>query len=822
MKRKNRKWLTLALAGALCATTVGAVVSAGVVSADTEPTYKLTDVFSAGSSKTEIKAKKYEGDEKSTATFTFADGDYIYLKRDLAYKWYEGKGDAKYLNMSFGFDQHNFKTVTMKFESESSVAIETGKATNSVRFKPAEGGLLAYVLEGEIVGFTQKEKDELDQKKTAGTLTEQEAKELEKIEEFIAKDEEAQGKGTTIAVANGQEITLALTEDPDYAEFGVKVNDKDIGTFTKVGANYGDYTYDKMYPLEIKADTENDAKTVFFLNEVNGQSFDEIVEDKIYDTATPVLVVNEDVNGFLLGTAFALDYEKIDVLQSASLTEEKKYYQYNPADTKVNYDATLSTSVYFMDTVYYKDADNKAYAEAGEGRTATTVARENNGEEFLSAQITLGDKVFSKKEGDKAQKVYDLAWYANASALREKKVGEDTKDFIVLNRNNEGAIYKTDSSDVAQITGYEDALKVAAEDVYAGSNSYIYLPSLEWLIGDNNGYRSLKFTISYKTESSSSAKTSSSLSYNALKIATTEEGAYEFKVFATDKAGNSMKMMLDGEEVNVTTANIWDIDEIPSFSFTIANRGLKVTDPSSSTSRLVNKVLDESYTLSGLTVVGATSQQAEYALYRIDTSKYTGTTKISQSILTGITYEKIKLNAESKLSDVGAGKTYKSYLDLYLDVYADLVATAVNGDKTAVKACFTEVQAYNDKITENDPEWEEYNKYKWQPASKKFTTAEEGEYLMLANFWEKELPMQRAAGYKIVSVDSKTDEIEGESNWLKNNLVSVILFSIAGVMLILIIILLLVKPSDETLEDVEKKAKAKKEAEAEDKEEKQD
>ncbi len=818
MKRKNRKWLTLALVGALCATTVGAVASTGVASADTETTYKLTDIFGAGTSKTEIKAKKYEGDEKSTATFTFANGDYTYLKRDLAYKWYEGKDDAKYLNMSFGFDELNFKTVTLKFEAESSVANENGKATNSVRFQKTDDGLLTYVLEGEIVEYTAKEKEELDAKKTAGTLTEAETKRLSEIDEFIAKDTEAQGKGTTLNVANGQDISFALTEDPDYAEFGVKVNDTEIGTFTKVGANYGDYTYDKMYPLEIKAETENGAKTVFFLNDINGQQFDEIVEDKIYDTAPPVLVVNEEINGFLLGTAFALDYEKVDVLQSTSISEEKKYYQYNPADTKVSYDATLSTSVYFMDTVYYKDGDGKAYDKAGEGRTVTTVARENAGEEFLSAQITLGDKTFKSVSGDKAQKVYDLAWYANSTALREKTLGEETKDYVVLNRNNEGATYKTTSADVDQVKGYEDALAIAAKDVYAGSNSYIYLPSLEWLIGDNNGYRSLKFTISYKTESSSSAKTSSSLSYNALKIATTEEGAYEFKVFAVDKAGNPMKASLDGEEVNVTTANIWDIDEIPSFSFEIANQGLKVSDPSSSTSRLVNKVLDESYTLTGLTVVGATNQQAEYALYRIDTSKYTGTTKISQSVLTGITYEKIKLNAESKLADVGAGKTYKSYLDLYLDVYAGLVADAVNGDKTAVKACFTEVKEYNDKITEEDPEWEEYNKYKWTSASKKFTTAEEGEYLMLANFWEKELPMQRAAGYKIVSVDSKTDEIEGESNWLKNNLVSVILFSIAGVMLILIIVLLLVKPSDETLEDVEKKAKAKKKAEEDKKE----
>jgi nicotinamide riboside transporter PnuC len=65
----------------------------------------------------------------------------------------------------------------------------------------------------------------------------------------------------------------------------------------------------------------------------------------------------------------------------------------------------------------------------------------------------------------------------------------------------------------------------------------------------------------------------------------------------------------------------------------------------------------------------------------------------------------------------------------------------------------------------------------------------------------------------VVIVESEADYIKGETEWLKNNIVSVILFAVAGVMLILIIILLLVKPSDETLDDVDKKAKAKKEKE---------
>ena len=65
-------------------------------------------------------------------------------------------------------------------------------------------------------------------------------------------------------------------------------------------------------------------------------------------------------------------------------------------------------------------------------------------------------------------------------------------------------------------------------------------------------------------------------------------------------------------------------------------------------------------------------------------------------------------------------------------------------------------------------------------------------------------------GYKVISVESKADVIKGQTDWLKNNITSVILFSIAGVMLIAIIVLLLVKPSDETLKDVDAKVKEKK------------
>ena len=92
MKKMNKKLTTLMLAGALCAATIGGVVTArpfaSLADEKVAKTYALSDVFSV--SKAELKA-----DESLTA-LTFADEGKVTFKRDLAFKWYEGKNDARY------------------------------------------------------------------------------------------------------------------------------------------------------------------------------------------------------------------------------------------------------------------------------------------------------------------------------------------------------------------------------------------------------------------------------------------------------------------------------------------------------------------------------------------------------------------------------------------------------------------------------------------------------------------------------------------------------------------------------------------------------
>ncbi len=802
MKKKKLTAISLMLATTAVSVAMGGVLLKGGVKASAQA-YALNDVFSAsGATITTTDVTVGEETKKATA-FNLSDEGSVTLKRNLAYKWYEKKSDSRegqvnYFTFKFSFETLEFETVTFTMDSTSAWATEDGKTTNSIRFAKTADGIKAYVFEGETI----KTEDE----------------DALKASPYI------------LPVTAKEEITLTLKDGTDYddGEFGVFVavngGQAEIGTLVNVGANYAEYAYNDTLPLKIHADLGantsegiKDKNLVIVCKELNKQSFVGVTDDnKIEDNAAPVVVVNEDVHGFLLGTAFSLDYTVVDVLKSSNITKTLEYYQYNPtvAAGEEKY-ATLNTSTYFFPTAYIPEGETEA----------TTVFEKFDNNEFVSVKITVSDDTFNGTDKDKA--VYDLAWYASRvnSALSTDLL------YIPIDRNEEGATYNskfvtTDTvnnetvlvdrfEDEDEVKDFKKALAKAAEDVYAGSNAYIYFPSFNWLIDDNNGYRNLKFTISYRAPGSEKETTSSSLAYNALKLSVSKEGKYEFKIFATDKAGNTMKCYLDDKEVSVDADNIWDIEGIPSFSFEIKNRGLKVDDPSSSSGRKKSEVLDKTFSLDSYTVVGATDLNEDYALYKLDLEKCSS---VSISDLSAITYESL---AEALKEDYNLAKVEnEDYMSVYLSAYAKLLATRVGVDENTLlnSGFFEKIGEAGDRINSE----EKYEKYKWSASSKSFATVEEGQYLILGDFWEGEIPLQRATAYTVVTVESKEAVIKGESNWLKNNVASVVLFSIAGVMLILIIILLLVKPSDETLEDVDAKAEQKAEKKAKRKEKNED
>jgi hypothetical protein len=343
------------------------------------------------------------------------------------------------------------------------------------------------------------------------------------------------------------------------------------------------------------------------------------------------------------------------------------------------------------------------------------------------------------------------------------------------------------------------------KNLSAGDGSYLYLPSMKGLIGDNGGYSNLKFTISYKTTSNNSARTSSGLSASSLKLEVTDAEEYQFKIFAVDKAGNNMKYYLDGELVDVTSSNVWDIEEIPSFSVKVAHNGLKIEEGSK---KKDTEDLYKTYDLPSFDIVGSTDVKSEYALFYIDQSKIENTLvgKLSE-----VTYEDISVRAKA-LKDEGVEETG---LDLYKLAYAMQITGSKDSARDLIKNAFVEIEEYNDKIDKelHEEEWNKSdNAYEWKPSSRSFIPQEMGLYVILAYFVDPDVAAYDAGAYMVVSVDAKIDVIKGETEWLKNNIVSVILFGIAGLMLILIVILLVIKPSDETLEDYDEPVKKEKKA----------
>lgn len=794
MKSKKNKAISLTLASALVSAGLGGALLAKNVAADEAAKYTLSDVFVTTSATISAKAIPSGDDINNVTAFAMQEDGKVQLKNSLALHWFAEEGEEnakvvneKYFTTTFAFADLSFDSVSFTMQAQSAWAVEDSRSENAVKFNKVSDTQLSVVVNGD----------------TANT--------------------------TSVTYTAGDKLTVSLAEGAADGEFKVQLNGNEIGAFNNIGADYAEYTVGKQYPFTFSADMPTsageDAETVVYLYDINGQQFDKLEDAKIVDNAAPVLIVNQNVNSFLLGSAFSLDYTVLDVLKTKNLTKDLKYYQYNPniATDNEAYEKfeELSTAIHFLETTAYVKNDEYV-AKGTEGATKTTVfayEEEKNpgqGAEYVSIKLNAGD---GSKYAD-----YNLAWYA------EDTVQKGNLTYIKVNQSSTGATYtllkgvdettKNEAIDAddfnTQCDAFSADLQKVADTTSIGQQ--FKFPSMAWLFNDDNGYRNLKFTVAYKTESGSN-ETTPGLSYNSVQFEIEEEGMYQVRVFAVDKAGNAMKYYdEDGELVNITSSNVWDIENLPTFKFKIKNQPLTVKDPTSATGRRETKTLNQTYTLTSFTVQGAKDVDKEYKLYKVDLTKFATSEAgkasgaiLSRSNLWAISYE--DLQAAIHLNEVEDG----NYFELYLNAYATLLAKEIDVEPTedivkAIVSCFTEVQEYNSRITkENDADaWNAYNKYKWDASAQTFETVEEGEYLIVADIADQNLAtLHCTAAYKVVVVDSKADVIEGSNEWLKNNLVSVILFSFAGVCLIALVVLLLVKPSGETLEDIDEQAARK-------------
>ena len=212
-------------------------------------------------------------------------------------------------------------------------------------------------------------------------------------------------------------------------------------------------------------------------------------------------------------------------------------------------------------------------------------------------------------------------------------------------------------------------------------------------------------------------------------------------------------------------------------------------------------------------IVGASNLKSSYQLFKFSDEIWSLSADVAKKI-SEIKFVELNAKADQLVADAGTVHEDTDYMAIYKKAFLTLLAEKLGLEYADVENCLDQIEVYDSSITEEDKEaWDASdNKYNWSESSRRFTIPEdkdcEGLYLILADYWDEDLAVvDRVPAYQLIEVSEEKDTIKGVSEWLENNLVSVILFSISGVLLIAIIVLLFVKPSDETLADVDKKMK---------------
>lgn len=773
--------LLITLAAAFGATFTGRMPASAEI---TPVDYSPSSIFASGGVSGEVGAS--EGEE-SYVQFTFRDGGRVYFRRDLAYKWFTADteadstlanpGRANYFSMEFTLPSLDFETFTISFESAEESVTEEEKAVNDIVFRMSDTTLQVAIRDAD---HRDAENDELT--------------------------------WSDLATGETAEISISFAEGENIGEFAVSITCGGTtveGALTNIGGNYAEYRSSSSsspntpitFSMTMPENAASDAKVGVYMRSLNGQRFLLDEEGKVQDDTAPVLAVSEDVYAFTLGQRYSFtSYEAIDVCRD-SVTVTRQYYMakatengYEIADesatgTDSAYETLSTSTTFFMPT-----ADNETVTD-----------------EYVSVRFNLDDNR-SRDPEDRLNEYVYLTWYAADTSAEGGIVqtltssdGEDatSQDFIIVTADEkEGPYYvgltadEETGTNVATeefenaVAAYQTAVNEAAAEAGAGEGAYLNLPSLRGLIAsDYADYRNLDFTIYYWHESAevgSSPSSTSTLDYNGLRFEVAQEGLYTFRIVATDSSSNAMQLYdRNGELVSLSSSNVgYDDDgedflvaDIPTFTAYIDYDGATIEDPGSQD----YGYRDRSYSIDDFEVIALEGYASDYTLYYIDEDRL----------------------ADDQLTDGQAGFTYEDCVDRAYELFFAENAPYANA--------VVEINVYNSDVTEDDDEWDDTdNAYHWNPdSSLSFTPQRSGIYLV--NLTVTETTGATVSSYMAIEVRNPVDIIPGVSEWLQNNTASVVLFAISGVLLIAIIVLCVIKPSDKKVEEVDiEKLKGKK------------
>lgn len=795
MKLTKRKFSIIILALALLI-SLTAFFGLRSFSASADGTATVSNVFTAtGDGISIVGTEKEVADEGSTTgmskkyflTFSYTkteseDEGFVYYKNKLAYNWFEQEEKTEddttvyesregHLNMEIGFKNTDFKRFVITFETQQYNKTKDGKTCNYIIFFPAgSDGVYALVTQ---------DKDATE-------------------EDLVSK---------TAMALDGIVISLMPVTAGDYAVSVTNGNIVATGTFKNIGGNYAKAVTSGstlVYPLIFStefAEEEGAASTAMILYNLNGQrlaassgtvnpstGFSPLTT--VDDTEAPVLCLEEDINFFTLGSALDFDFVAIDVLRTSPST--KVYYYLLTVDGKKGED---------------KNFENKDLFEEADDDTLL----ETNHDKYLPTQQDLEGTVFNyygtdgKFKADMLLKVYvnlidyssrpeEMNIFLDRCISDEYLVDVDGTNFIVVADDKLGARYNDeDKTEWEKIKNeYQKAVDEAAKDLSAGTSSNIYLPSAEKLFKDNStSYEDLKISIYYYHTSQES---NTNLATNNLSISIPKQGHYEFTLYATDKSGNNMYYIdEDGEVKTFASSEIWTMfddngadglyHKLPWFHFDVSYKGVEFeeTPGLQATAYVGTMYSSASFKINGIS--GA--YDTVYKLYYFDRDAFYKATQVTYS------YEEFIANMDKLFNN-----------------------EAFTGENENTRQYFEEIIATSD-MEETDEEYETYVDYSWNKTSTTFNPQKSGFYYMRAEVTDTLYNAEPVTSSLAVvaSVEAKT--YAGENNWLQNNVASVILLAVAGVSLVGIILLLVIKPKDNTdidvkFENEQKKAKKKK------------
>lgn len=732
MNTKKLRFTTLFVALAMLIISLAGIVFVRVAAISAEATYRPSALF-ATSSRSEVETT----DNRIMFTFggTSSANNAVNYNRNLAYKWFSADEDAaspteNYFSLEFSFRSATFDTFTITFQSA-----ENSKSTDGVTENQ-----IVFLKEGENYAVAIRSDDEADV-----------ADEDLTVKEYLSS-------------LNG--VTVSFAEGSNSGEYAVtvKVGDDELkGTFTNVRGAYAQYTASKLVPLSFAAElpAEDTEETAIFIDSLNGQSFALNDDGQVVDDTPPVLVINDDIRTFALGTTLLdnFSYATVDVCD-ATVTRTTTYYQYAEEDSEENY-LSLTSSVRIFDTDLY----------------------ETEGYELVSVRFVLNDD-------DNNEAEYFVSWYAEDRTNNVVTKGDT--EYLKVTRNANGPAYtcitgaNTPSQtfeETAAYTAYVADVAAAAEELRAGDGYYFYLPSLEDLIEDDDtAYTGLNFTVYYKAPDSQSASTRANLSYDDLEIPVNAAGKYIFKVIATDKQGNAMKFYDEnGNLVAVDSQTVWDIDVIPSFSFYAENMGLEVEK----TEELTYAYVYSNYTIEDIEVKGLSGYESRYSLYYLD----------------GVSSNSID---------------YASMISFANECYQDGVSVkdfveqlSASSGQTLSDASLRKINewAENGPEDEDDDGWETHdNRYAWRASSRSFTPQESGYYVMYVELVDSGLAGRHVYAYQIVYASSEVDQVYGETYWIEDNVVTVVFIVIAVISAIALLVVWITFPADDKTGKLKKAA----------------